>query len=223
MVRRFSLLVNIEDILGNERLRAAWPFYNAIQTLDAGQGVCIDAISRALGEKPEVLRPIAVDGYTVGLISATVGFFNIGDVSREVKQIHDGGRSRASSTVYQAWAELADDWLANGNGEHHTGGFKGFDERTPEEIILDFDLNDMLTVPLTATEQAHYMTPPVDEIKPQLTKFIKDYAKRVGCTEPQAMRDCMATFMHIADDLGFDFDYVAINAEEVYQEECNDK
>jgi hypothetical protein len=46
----------------------------------------------------------------------------------------------SDSTVYQQWAEYAD---------NHESGFKGFNERTLNEIIADFHLNDGLVDPLS--------------------------------------------------------------------------
>lgn len=73
-------------------------------------------------------------------------------VLAEKRAIEAGTTLREDSAVYQAWAELADRWLASGDNSYHTEGFKGFNERSPEEIVLDFHLNDLLDAPLTDAE-----------------------------------------------------------------------
>lgn len=68
----------------------------------------------------------------------------------QVSDVQNGELSRHESQVYEAWSNLAEEWLASGN--HAESGFRGFDDRTPEQILIDFSMNDLLLDPLSEDE-----------------------------------------------------------------------
>lgn len=76
--------------------------------------------------------------------------FSREDVLDQVQKVQDGTISRHDSPVYQAWNELAEEWLATGT--YSKAGFSGFDERTPNQILMDFHLNGGLKDDLSDDE-----------------------------------------------------------------------
>lgn len=73
-------------------------------------------------------------------------------IRREVEAIENASLHSSESEVYDAWADMASDWLVENPGDYLWEGFKGFAERSTDEIILDFHLNDKLEDPLTKEE-----------------------------------------------------------------------
>lgn len=67
------------------------------------------------------------------------------EIRKEIKGIKKGELTRNESKIYQAWCNLADNWMANPLGdEYHYNGFKGFARRTTTEIVEDFRLNGLI-------------------------------------------------------------------------------
>lgn len=62
----------------------------------------------------------------------------------QVNALRDRQLSKAGSDVYQTWADMAAEWLMNSPGEYIDNGFEGFNERSAEEIVEDFRLNNQL-------------------------------------------------------------------------------
>lgn len=71
-------------------------------------------------------------------------------VLEQVSAVQSGELVREDSAVVEKWFEMADQWLAEHDDAE--GGFRGFDERTPEQILLDFDQNDLLLDQLSDDE-----------------------------------------------------------------------
>jgi hypothetical protein len=50
----------------------------------------------------------------------------------------------SDSLTFSLWCNFAENWLSDGGSSIYgilMDGFRGFNERTPDEIILDFELN----------------------------------------------------------------------------------
>lgn len=75
-------------------------------------------------------------------------------VLKEVQEIfkRDLSPTSINSKVYDTWIEMAEGWLSEGSYDYLNEGFTGFFERTPNQILLDFHLNDKLLDPLSDTQ-----------------------------------------------------------------------
>jgi hypothetical protein len=58
------------------------------------------------------------------------------------------------------------------------------------------------------------------EVKKNLLRLVKKYAKRDGFQLETAFCNVMTDFMHLCDDLGFDFAYVSKKAQRSHIDEC---
>ncbi len=58
----------------------------------------------------------------------------------EMRQLKANEITEMDSEVYDEWMNMAGDWLADDPSEYLKDGFKGFNERSPEEILCDFYL-----------------------------------------------------------------------------------
>jgi hypothetical protein len=97
--------------------------------------------------------------------------------------------------VIEEWLNMADKWLADGSNEYNTDGFVGLNERTVDEVLMDFHLDDKLVDRLDEKDfDAFYSGD-----KP-LAKQIAILAGRCSyCFAPQA--DSAATVELLARDM----------------------
>jgi hypothetical protein len=70
--------------------------------------------------------------------------FTEAEIIEAIRQVKSFEVNRSDSPVYQAWAELADSWMADSAGDYHWEGFVGFQDRSEEEIVEDFQINDLV-------------------------------------------------------------------------------
>lgn len=71
-------------------------------------------------------------------------------VLAEIRNLQSGRLNDLSYTpVMDEWFNFAEDWLVDGPYDILKNGLKGFRQRTPEEILVDFHLNNRLKRPLT--------------------------------------------------------------------------
>ncbi len=95
------------------------------------------------------------------------------------KQFLDGDKELP---VIQAWLEMADRWLSNGDNDYQTDGFKGLNQRTVGEVLVDFHLADLLFDPLDNNSLNEFLAGP--EL---LVKQIETVVREVSyCFNPRA-------------------------------------
>ena len=82
--------------------------------------------------------------------------FSQQQVFDEVRRIRAGAVEPHNSRVYDAWMEMAGDWFVQDDGEYLRNGFVGFNQRSPEIILLDFHLGGKLAEPLTDEQVDEY-------------------------------------------------------------------
>lgn len=62
----------------------------------------------------------------------------------EYQKILSGKLHRIDSKVYQAWTDLASDWLANDYRNYIIVSFVGWNDRDVDCIIEDFEINGLV-------------------------------------------------------------------------------
>jgi hypothetical protein len=78
--------------------------------------------------------------------------FTRAQIRSEVAAIRDGQLSVTDSPVYEAWADMAADWLARDSDDYLLDGFIGWNGRSADEIVADFHFSECLIDPLTDEE-----------------------------------------------------------------------
>lgn len=73
-------------------------------------------------------------------------------IESETQNIFDYQLELINSDVYNEWANIAINWFTDDPDEYLRFGFKGFMERTINEIVLDFYLNGKLEENLSEEE-----------------------------------------------------------------------
>lgn len=62
-------------------------------------------------------------------------------VLKEVVQLQAGELLTSQSKVFKTWQNFATNWFQDDITDYLLNGFKGFYQRTPEQILLDFHFN----------------------------------------------------------------------------------
>jgi len=75
--------------------------------------------------------------------------FSAAEVVEQVLAVRSGSTERHLSPICLTWDTLFDTWMAEGNYRYNLDGFRGFNERTVDDILLDLDLNGLLEPPLS--------------------------------------------------------------------------
>ena len=83
--------------------------------------------------------------------------FSRDQIRNEVTDIRNGKIAPIDSEVWFEWADMAADWLIDSPGDYLRDGFQGFNQRSIEQIILDFHIADLLSDPLSDEEFNWYM------------------------------------------------------------------
>ena len=76
--------------------------------------------------------------------------FSQKQVLKDIIDYRNGKLLKFNSAIIDAWYDMAEKWLTNNPYCILTHGLKGFNERTPEEILVDFHFSNLLKRPLSA-------------------------------------------------------------------------
>lgn len=72
---------------------------------------------------------------------------------QEVRQgVKDSREDYSVNEIYDVWMNMAGDWFANDDGTYLRDGFTGYNDRSEDDILLDFHFGDKLSDPLTPEE-----------------------------------------------------------------------
>ncbi len=83
----------------------------------------------------------------------------IKQIQDEIARIWDPNDdfSKEDSEIYHQWRDMAENWTLE--SDFLDEGFKGFDERTVNNIIMDFYCNEKLAEQLTEEQIIEYSKP----------------------------------------------------------------
>lgn len=139
----------------------------------------------------------------------------------EVRRVQLATLREDESPVFDCFRDLAAEWLS-GDNDFDARGFLGFYDRTPEQIVADFQLNGRLDPPLSPQEFDAFLSKRIDNgdaVQAQLQLLIGSISKHQGTDYQGALRDVLTDLRHVARKLELDFDFAIEGSAEVEEEE----